>query len=62
MIRSVASINQPPSIQRHIKRIERLRLAMKRAKTEERKVSLQAELDQRVGVLQELKKQINEGI
>lgn len=60
--RSVAGINTAPTVERHIGRIARVREALARAKTDERKAALQAELDASVAELTALRDEINGAI
>lgn len=63
--RSVASINSPPTVERHVGRIGRLREAIARhdGKGNTDKVAeLQAELDRRVAELTALRDEINGAI
>lgn len=57
--RSVASINSPPTVERHAGRLGRLREALARASDPERQASLQAEIDRRVAELTELRAAID---
>ena len=51
-----------PTVERHIGRIARVREALARAKTDERKAALQAELDASVAELTALRDEINGAI
>ncbi len=57
--RSVASINSPPTIERHVGRLGRLREKLATTTDPDRAASLQAEIDRRVAELTELRAAID---
>lgn len=60
--RSVASINSPPTVERHAGRLGRLRAKLATTTDPERAASLQAEIDRRVAELTELRAAIDGAI